>query len=215
MLKAENLLKQNSLNQADGIYYGLVDGFAANYSEEQLDAIYEVFSTAGVLFPREYITNENLSTVTCSNVSTIECVDFSDASDASDIYDSIQNGDWRKTRSITSYIKPTAIQYWDQICNVESIVTYDLITCIFLGMTLLTLKEKENVYPGNYQGGYIITRLDTNRSKQLYQSSPEGNGYYSFESDDSQSSPEDGRLLTTKDIGKTIPFKIEWSPGIP
>ena len=211
MLKAENLLKQNSLNQAEGVYYGLVDGFAANYSEEQLNIIYEAFSTIGVPFPKEYVTNENLSTITCSNVSTIEYADFSEVSD---IYDIIQGGDWKKAKSITSYIKPTAIQYWDQTCNVESIAVYDLITCIFLSMTSLTLKEKENIYPGNNQGGYIITRLDTNKSMQLYQSSEEGNGFYYFGSDDSQLTPEDARILTTKDIGKTIPFKIEWSPII-
>lgn len=212
MLKAENLLKQNSLNQAEGVYYGLVDGFAANYSEEQLNIIYEAFSTIGVPFPKEYVTNENLSTITCSNISTIEYADFSEVSD---IYDIIQGRDWRKAKSITSYIKPTAIQYWDQTCNVESIAVYDLITCIFLNMTSLTLKEKENIYPGNNQGGYIITRLDTNKSMQLYQSSGEGNGFYYFGSDDSQLTPEDARILTTKDIGKTIPFGIEWSPIIP
>lgn len=212
MLKAENLLKQNSLNQAEGVYYGLVDGFAANYSEEQLNIIYEAFSTIGVPFPKEYVTNENLSTITCSNISTIEYADFSEVSD---IYDIIQGGDWKKAKSITSYIKPTAIQYWDQTCNVESIAVCDLITCIFLSMTSLTLKEKENIYPGNNQGGYIITRLDTNKSMQLYQSSGEGNGFYYFGSDDSQLTPEDARILTTKDIGKTIPFKIEWSPIIP
>lgn len=212
MLKAENLLNKSVINQTDGVYYGLVDGFAANYSEEQLDIIYRWFLNAGSSLPKEYVTNETLSTITCSNVSTLKYTDFSNIYDITDI---TQSSDWLKTKSITSYIKPTAIQYWDQVCNVETIITADLVITLFQGMTSLILKENVDAYPENYRGGYIITRLDTNKSMLLYQSSDLGNGYNFFESDDSQSTLENSRLLTTKDIGKTIPFKIEWSPIIP
>lgn len=212
MLKAENLLNKSVINQTDGVYYGLVDGFAANYSEEQLDIIYGWFLNAGSSLPKEYVTNETLSTITCSNVSTLTYTDFSNIYDITDI---TQSSDWLKTKSITSYIKPTAIQYWDQVCNVETIITIDLVLTLVQGMTSLILKENVDAHPENYRGGYIITRLDTNKSMLLYQSGGLGNGYNFFESDDSQSTLENSRLLTTKDIGKTIPFKIEWSPIIP
>lgn len=204
MLKAENLLKQNNLNQADGIYYGLVDGYVANCSENTLSVLREEFGKLGV--PKEFITNETLSVIACSNISTLDYFD----------YDALIQGssDITKTQPITSYIKPTDIQYWDQVCNVESITTNSLVAIIFEGITSLELKETE-ILVGESRGSYTVTRLDTNKSIQLYQSGSMDNGSYHFDSDDTTATLEDNRLFTTKDIGKTIPFKIEWSPGIP
>lgn len=204
MLKAENLLSKTQINQTEGVYYGLVDGYIANYSEETLNVLREEFGNSGV--PNEFITNETLSTITCSNISTLSYID----------YDALVQGNENitKTQPITSYIKPTTIQYWDQVCNVESISADSLVAIVFGGITSLELKEKE-ILVGESRGGYIVTRLDTNKSIQLYQSSEMANGVYHFDSADSTGTIETNRLLTTKDIGKTIPFKIEWSPIIP
>lgn len=204
MLKAENLLSKTQVNQTEGVYYGLVDGYIANYSEETLNVLRKEFGNSGV--PNEFITNETLSTITCSNISTLSYID----------YDALVQGNENitKTQPITSYIKPTAIQYWDQVCNVESITADSLVAIVFGGITSLELKEKE-ILVGESRGGYIVTRLDTNKSIQLYQSSEMANGVYHFDSADSTGTIETNRLLTTKDIGKTIPFKIEWSPTIP
>lgn len=206
MLKAENLLNKSVINQTEGVYYGLVDGYVANCSENTLNVLREQFGNVGV--PKEFITNETLSVITCSNINTLYYFDYDGF---------IQSGSTEnatKTQPITSYIKPTTVQYWDQVCNVESIITNDLIAIVFEGITSLELKEKE-ILVGEGRGSYTVTRLDTNKSIQLYQSGSMDNGSYHFDSDDTTATLEDNRLFTTKDIGKTIPFKIEWSPIIP
>lgn len=212
MLKKENLLNQKTSMQEDGVFYGLVDGFAANYSEEQLNIIYEFLSSgSSVTLPKDFVTNETLSSVTCSNLGTLQYADFSNVTSIEDILN--EGSNLIKSKSIYSNINPTAIQYWDQVCNIESINKNDLIIGIFAeGISSLTLAEKViNVL--EYQGSYIITRLDTNKAIQVYQQS---GSYYIFASNDvGGSSIEDYMILTTKDIGKTIPFKIEWSPSIP